>query len=99
MKLFLVRHLWGVDLTRGLEPHLAQQARGADETTLTPEFGPPPYLHTLLCTQQPVAGLEAICDWMALRQAQHLASWSSGQKQIDQLGASGSRSVHTTGSK
>jgi hypothetical protein len=48
----------------------AQQAQGRSVTTLTPEFGPPPYLHTLPFTEQPVADLAPICDWMAQRQAQ-----------------------------
>ncbi len=46
----------------------AQQARGFKVSTLTPEFGPPPYLHTIPFTNQPVADLSAICDWMAQRQ-------------------------------
>ena len=47
----------------------AQRERGLATTTLTPEFGPPPYLHTLPHTQAPVADLSAVCDWMAHRQA------------------------------
>jgi hypothetical protein len=46
----------------------AQQANGMKTSTLTPEFGPPPYLHTIPYTQEPVANLNAICDWMAHRQ-------------------------------
>ncbi len=46
----------------------AQEARGFKISTLTPEFGPPPYLHTVPYTQQPVADLDAICDWMSQRQ-------------------------------
>lgn len=46
----------------------AQESRGLQVSTLTPEFGPPHYLHTLPYTQQPVADLNAICDWMAQRQ-------------------------------
>jgi hypothetical protein len=38
-------------------------------SSLTPEFGPPPYLHTLPFTQAPVADLAEMCDWMARRQA------------------------------
>lgn len=45
----------------------SQQARGLAESTLTPEFGPPPYLHTLLHTNVPVADLANVCDWMARR--------------------------------
>ena len=48
----------------------SQQARGLTESTLTPEFGPPPYLHTLPHANVPVADLANICDWMARRQRQ-----------------------------
>jgi sugar phosphate isomerase/epimerase len=46
----------------------AQHKRGLAETTLTPEFGPPPYLHTLPHTDVPVANLWDICNWQAERQ-------------------------------
>lgn len=46
----------------------AQAAQGREVSTLTPEFGPPPYLHTMPFTQKPVADLNGICDWMAVRQ-------------------------------
>lgn len=46
----------------------AQAARGLSVSTLTPEFGPAPYLHTLPFTQAPVADLADICDWMARQQ-------------------------------
>jgi hypothetical protein len=46
----------------------AQAAAGRTDTFLAPEFGPPHYMHTLPFTQAPVADLNAICDWMALRQ-------------------------------
>lgn len=52
----------------------SQAARGIQESTLTPEFGPPPYLHTLPHTNVPVADLHLICDWMAGRQSQRFAS-------------------------
>ena len=47
----------------------SQKRRGMKSSTLTPEFGPPPYLHTLPYTQAPVAELPDVCDWMASRQA------------------------------
>lgn len=47
----------------------SQQQRGLAVSTLTPEFGPAPYLHTLPYTQTPVAELADICDWQARRQA------------------------------
>jgi len=46
----------------------AQSKRGFQSSTLTPEFGPPPYLSTLPYTGSPVADLGAICDWQAARQ-------------------------------
>jgi len=51
----------------------AQQQRGLAVSTLTPEFGPAPYLHTLPYTQTPVADLADICDWQARRQATRFA--------------------------
>ena len=51
----------------------AQQKLGAKASTLTPEFGPPPYHHTLPFTNAPVSPLEEICDWQAQRQAKNFA--------------------------
>ena len=45
----------------------SQEQRGMAVATVTPEFGPAPYLHTLPFTQAPVADLADICDWMARR--------------------------------
>jgi hypothetical protein len=45
----------------------AQRARGMARSTLTPEFGPAPYMHSLPFTKQPVSNLAEICDWMAIR--------------------------------
>lgn len=60
----------------------AQRARGFATTTLTPEFGPPPYLHTLPYTQAPVADLSAVCDWMARRQSARFAqAYGAGPEQ------------------
>ncbi len=47
----------------------SQKARGFATSTLTPEFGPAPYLHLLPHTKMPVADLANVCDWMARRQA------------------------------
>ncbi|MGA9063399.1 MAG: hypothetical protein WB341_17275 [Terracidiphilus sp.] len=84
MKLFLVRHLWGADLSGGFGSYVdgwrkvgycalgssSRMVPDSDETTaLTPEFGPPPYLLTMPFTEQPVADLASICDWTAERQA------------------------------
>ncbi|MGH9618027.1 MAG: hypothetical protein ACRD28_14915, partial [Acidobacteriaceae bacterium] len=46
----------------------AQEKSGRDVSTLTPEFGPPTYMHTMPYTQTPVADLNAICNWMAQRE-------------------------------
>jgi hypothetical protein len=51
----------------------AQQKRGDQVTTLTPEFGPPEYLHTLPFTRAPVSDLAEICDWQARRQLENFA--------------------------
>jgi hypothetical protein len=53
---------------------VSQQQRGMAVATVTPEFGPAPYLHTLPFTQAPVADLADICDWMARRLRQQHAA-------------------------
>jgi hypothetical protein len=53
----------------------SQHQRGLAESTLTPEFGPAPYLHTLPFTRMPVADLADICDWQARRQAGRFADF------------------------
>jgi len=55
----------------------AANARGVETVTLTPEFGPPPYLQTLPFSGAPVSDLEDICDWMARRQLQRFESRSA----------------------
>lgn len=52
----------------------AQAERGAVISTLTPEYGPPDYLHTAPFTQTPVANLSEICDWQAHRQLEAFAN-------------------------
>jgi sugar phosphate isomerase/epimerase len=52
----------------------SQAARGMAVSTLTPEFGPPLYQHTLPPSGAPVGDLAAICDWQAARQAQRFAN-------------------------
>lgn len=54
----------------------AQAKRGFRISTLTPEFGPPDYLHTLPSTRAPVSNLEEICDRQAQRQAENFARCS-----------------------
>lgn len=51
----------------------AQQSAGVPLSTLTPEFGPPPYLNTLPYTRQPVADAWDMSLWMAERQRQRFA--------------------------
>jgi sugar phosphate isomerase/epimerase len=45
-----------------------QMKSGRDYLTLTPEFGPAPYLQVLPHTSEPVASLEDICLWQMQRQ-------------------------------
>ena len=52
----------------------AQEARGDAVTTMTPEFGPPMYLHTLPHTNVPVADLWTLCNWQARRQRDRFAA-------------------------
>jgi len=52
----------------------SQAARGMTVTTLSPEFGPPPYQHTLPPAGTPIGNLAEICDWQAARQAQRFAA-------------------------
>ncbi len=52
----------------------AQAARGWTLSTMTPEFGPPDYLHTLPYSAMPVADLWEICNWQAQRQAARFAT-------------------------
>ncbi len=56
----------------------AQAAHEVASSTLTPEFGPPGYMHTLPYTAMPVADLWAICDWQAHRQASRFAALGYG---------------------
>lgn len=58
----------------------AQQSGGVKVTTLTPEFGPPNYLHTLPHTNVPVANLTEICDWHARRQATNFKRWQRARR-------------------
>jgi hypothetical protein len=51
----------------------SQRERGLESSTLTPEFGPPAYLHTMPGTQRPVADLWEICEWQADRQRNRFA--------------------------
>ena len=46
----------------------AQLHRGMLVSTLTPEYGPPLYHHTLPFSQEPVSDLWTICDWQWKRE-------------------------------
>ena len=45
-----------------------QQKNQFSISTITPEFGPPDYQHTLPFSRMPVSNLWEICDWMGNRQ-------------------------------
>lgn len=55
----------------------AQRDSGRAFTTMTPEFGPDGYLHTLPFTQQPVADLWEINSWVGRTEQDHFQKWSS----------------------
>jgi len=61
--------------------------RGQHSLTVTPEFGPDGYLQQMPFSQRPVADLNELNRWMALRQrtklGQLLASWNSFGKTDD----------------
>jgi hypothetical protein len=50
---------------------------GYGVATMTPEFGPDGYLHTLPFTNHPVANLNQINAWMAATERQHFQQWKS----------------------
>lgn len=52
-----------------------QQASGRQHSTMTPEFGPDGYLHTLPFTQQPVADLWEVNAWMGRTEREHFRAW------------------------
>ncbi len=58
----------------------AQRRRDDRTSTLTPEFGPPAYQHTLPFTQSPVSDLWEICHWQARRQADQFAAWDQRRR-------------------
>jgi hypothetical protein len=57
----------------------AQARRGLAVTTLTPEYGPPDYLHTLPHTDAPVADLWAVSLWQAERERGRFAERARAQ--------------------
>jgi hypothetical protein len=60
----------------------AQAAQGRAVSPLTPEFGPPDYLHTLPYSAMPVADLWEICNWQARRQAARFAKLGADRSKI-----------------
>lgn len=56
----------------------AQRERGDVVSTLTPEFGPPSYLHTRPEDNSPLVDLEEVCNWMARRQSARFEVGSTG---------------------
>jgi len=55
----------------------AQVQCGMAVSTLTPEYGPPNYHHTLPFSQEPVSDLWAICDWQWHREKAHFDRFSA----------------------
>lgn len=49
--------------------------RGYEFSTMTPEFGPDNYLHTLPFTREPVADLWEINSWMGKNEKAHFQDW------------------------
>ena len=56
-----------------------QRSQGYQHSTMTPEFGPDGYMHTLPYTQQAVADLWEINRWMASTEQAHFQAWRSSQ--------------------
>ncbi|UXY53132.1 sugar phosphate isomerase/epimerase family protein [Pseudomonas tohonis] len=56
----------------------AQRRRGASLSSMTPEFGPDRYLHTLPFTDQPVADLWQVNRWMGDTEREHFCRWIGG---------------------
>lgn len=56
-----------------------QLSRGEAFTTMTPEFGPDGYLHTLPFTGAPVADLWELNCWMADTERRHFALYREGE--------------------
>jgi hypothetical protein len=61
----------------------AQLANGYAVTTMTPEFGPDGYLHTLPFTDAPVADLWEINQWIGREERRHFAAFIERHAAID----------------
>ncbi|WP_041524176.1 sugar phosphate isomerase/epimerase family protein [Gilvimarinus agarilyticus] len=58
----------------------SQAARGYTHTSMTPEFGPDRYLHTLPYTDQPVADLWELNRWIGNTECNHFKHWQACQR-------------------
>jgi hypothetical protein len=65
----------------------AQKERGLRIPTLTPEFGPPAYQHTLPFTGAPVSNVAEICDWQTRRQTDNFARFLRRKSSADRRGS------------
>jgi sugar phosphate isomerase/epimerase len=63
----------------------AQRAKGNSITTMTPEFGPDGYLHTVPFTLQPVADLWEINAWMGQTEREHFQKWQSNIQSLTEV--------------
>jgi len=63
----------------------AQRDRGNSITTMTPEFGPDGYLHTVPFTQLPVADLWEINAWMGQTEREHFQKWQSNNQSLTEV--------------
>lgn len=54
----------------------SQARRGYGATTMTPEFGPDGYLHTLPFTHMPVADLWEVNRWIGLHERKQFTQWA-----------------------
>ena len=61
----------------------AQREAGCAVSTMTPEFGPDGYLHTLPFTQQPVADLWQVNRWMGTTERRHFQDWCVRDGRMD----------------
>lgn len=56
----------------------AQRKRACSISTMTPEFGPDGYLHTMPFTNHAVANLDQINAWIAATERGHFSQWNAG---------------------
>lgn len=61
----------------------SQSARGYNETTMTPEFGPDGYLHHLPFTNAPIADLWDLNRWIGATEQEHFAQWAQAAAPLE----------------